>query len=71
MFYRGHRQATKNLFSSFLTWIRLSGIQLQKSWEEFAYIRQKKRDGVIAMKIEKPQIHFLSDVLPVVDVLLS
>ena len=38
---------------------------------EFAYIRQSKRDGIITMKIEKPQIQFLSDVLPAVAVLAS
>ena len=31
MFYRGHKQAATNFLSSFLTWIRLLGIQLQKS----------------------------------------
>ena len=38
---------------------------------EFACIRQRKRDGVMAMKIEKLQIHFLSNVLPAVAVLVS
>ena len=38
---------------------------------EFAYIRQSKRDVIMAMKIEKPQIQFLSDVLHAVAVLAS
>ena len=38
---------------------------------EYAYFRQSKQDGLIAMKIEKPRIHFLSDVLPAVAVLSS
>ena len=38
---------------------------------EFEYFRQSKRDEIIAMKIEKPRIHFLSDVLPAVAVLSS
>ena len=40
---------------------------------EFAYIQQSKKDGIITMTIEneKPQFHFLSDVLPAVVILAS
>ena len=31
---------------------------------EFAYIRQSERHGIIAFKIEKPRIHFLSVIYP-------
>ena len=37
----------------------------------FPYIRQRKRDGEIATKIEKSQIQFLSNHLPAVAVLAS
>ena len=65
MFYRGRKQA-KTKFSFFLI--------LDKALRNSApgeYIRQRKRDGVIAMKIEKPRIHFLRNVLPAVAVLTS
>ena len=38
---------------------------------EFAYIRQSKQVGIIAIKIERARIHFLSDVFAVVAVVGS
>ena len=67
MFYRGRKQA-KTKFSFFLN---LDKSLRNSAPGEFAYIRQRKRDGVIAMKIEKPRIHFLRKVLPAVAVLTS
>ena len=67
MFYRGRKQA-KTKFSFFLN---LDKALRNSAPGEFAYIRQRKRDGVIAMKIEKPRIHFLRNVLPGVAVLTS
>ena len=67
MFYRGRKQA-RTKFSFFLN---LDKALRNSGPGEFAYIRQRKRDGVIAMKIEKPPIHFLCNVLPAVAVLTS
>ena len=67
MFNRGRKQA-KTKFSFFLN---LDKALRNSAPGEFAYIRQRKRDGVIAMKIEKPRIHFLRNVLPAVLVLLG
>ena len=39
--------------------------------KEFACIWQSKRDGVIAIEIERTQIHFLSDVFVAVPVVVS
>ena len=59
-FYGGRKQATTKflyLFLSFdmLPWNSASG--------EFAYIWQSKKGGIIAIKIEGTQIHFLGDVV--------
>ena len=58
-FYRGRKQATTKFYFSFRAWIWSLEIQLRGG---FAYICQSKWLGIIAIKTEKTQIHFLSDV---------
>ena len=55
-FHGVRKQPTTKFCFSFCTWIWSLGIQL-------AYILQSKLVGIIAIKTEKTQIHFLSDVL--------
>ena len=62
-FYGGRKQATTKLCLSFWDCLWTLEIQLQ---EGFAYISQSKWIGIIAIKNEGTQIHFLSDVLVVV-----
>ena len=50
-FYGGRKQA----------WIWCLGIQLQKSWPTFEKV--SGWEGIISIKTERTQIHFLSDVL--------
>ena len=57
-FYRGRKRATTKFNFSFCTWI----------WSletpgGFAYIWQSKWVGIIAIRAERTQIHFLSNVL--------
>ena len=63
MFYAGRKQATAKFSFSFWAWISLLGIQLQERSNTFNKVR------IIA--IEKPGIHFLSDVSPAVAVIAS
>ena len=50
------KEATTKFSFSFLTWIRLLGIQLQEMSRTFD--KACKRNGINSMKIEKPRIHF-------------
>ena len=62
VFYEECKQAKTNFFSlSELGWIWSLGIQLH--WEGLAYIWQSKWLRIVAIKTERTQIHFLSDVL--------
>ena len=54
-FYGGRKQPTTEFYFSFWAWNSASG--------GFAYNWQSKWVGIIAIKTEKTQIHFLSDVL--------
>ena len=54
-FYGGRKQPTTEFYFSFWAWNSASG--------GFAYNWQSKWVGIIAMKTERTQIHFLSDVL--------
>ena len=58
-FYGGRKQATTKFYFSFWAWIWSLEIQLQ---EGSPTIWQSKWVGIIAVKTEKTQIHFLSDV---------
>ena len=58
-FYGGRKQAKTKFYFSFWAWIWSLEIQLGG----FAYNWQSKWVGIIGIKTEKTQIHFLSDVL--------
>ena len=58
-FYGGRKQAKPKFYFSFWAWIWSLEIQLGG----FAYNWQSKWAGIIGIKTEKTQIHFLSDVL--------
>ena len=64
-FYVGCKQASKKFYFSFWAWIWSLETQLQETSGRFAYIWHSKRVGIIAIKTERTQIHFLSDVLVV------
>ena len=57
-FYGGRKQATTKFYFSFWAWIWSLEIQLQEGSPKWV--------GMIAIKTERTQIHFLSDVLVVV-----
>ena len=59
-FYGGRKQATTNFFFLFLS---LNIVPWNSASGGFAYNWQSKWVGIIAMKTERTQIHFLSDVL--------
>ena len=58
-FYGGRKQAKTKFYFSFWAWIWSLEIQLGG----FAYNWQSKWAGIIGIKTEKTQIHFLRDVL--------
>ena len=60
-FYGGRKQATTKFYFSYCTWIWCLGIQLQKGSPTFD--KAIKCVGIIAIKTERMQIHFLRDVL--------
>ena len=62
-FYGGSKQATTKLSFYFCTWIWSLGIQLQEGSPTFDKVGWV---GIIAIKTERTQIHFLSDILIVV-----
>ena len=64
-FYVGRKQASTKFYFSFWAWIWSLETQLQETSGRFAYIWHSKRVGIIAIKTERTQIHFLSDVLVV------
>ena len=56
----------------FFLFLNFKSMVLRNSAQkEFACIWQSKRDGVIAIEIERTQIHFLSDVFVAVPVVVS
>ena len=59
-FYGLRKQATTKLYFFFLT---LDMVPSNSNPGGFAYIWQRKWVGIIAIKTERTQIHFLSDVL--------
>ena len=59
-FYGGRKQATTKVYFSFWIWMQFTGIQFQDGSPTFW---QSKWVGIIAIKTERTQIHFLSDVL--------
>ena len=61
--YGGRKQATTKFYFSFWAWIWSLEIQLFKGG--FAYIWQSKWVGIMAIKTDRMQIHFLSDVFVV------
>ena len=60
-FCGSHKQGTTKFYFSFRTWIWSLGIQFQEGSLTFG--RQSKWVGIIAIKTERTQIHFLRDVL--------
>ena len=60
-FYGGRKQARTKFYFSFRTWICSLGIQLQEGLSTFDKV--SAWIGIIAIKTERTQIHFLSDVL--------
>ena len=60
-FYGGRKQARTKFYFSFCTWIFSLGIQLQEGLSTFDKVSAWV--GIIAIKTERTQIHFLSDVL--------
>ena len=60
-FYGGRKQARTKFYLSFCTWICSLGIQLQEGLSTFDKV--SAWIGIIAIKTERTQIHFLSDVL--------
>ena len=68
-FYGGRKQATAKFSFSFWTWIIM--VLRNSAQKEFACIWQSKSVGVIVTEIERTQIHFLSDVLVAVAIIVS
>ena len=58
-FYRGRKQPPRNLF----LFLSLDMVSWNSPSGGFAYIWQRKWVGIIAIKSERTQIHFLIDVL--------
>ena len=67
-FYGGRKQATTKFSFSLWTWMWFLGIPLKKSLLAFDKLNELE---VIAIKIEKTQFHFLSEVSAAVAVLGS
>ena len=59
-FYGGSKQSTTKFSFYFCTWIWSLGIQLQESSPSFDKVDWVE---IIAIKTERTQIHFLSDIL--------
>ena len=70
-FYDGRKQATAKFSLSFWTWIWFLVIRLKRGSPGFACIWQSKWFGVIAIEIERTQIHFSSDVFVAVAVVIK
>ena len=60
-FYGGRKRATTKFYFSFCNWIYSLGIQLLEGSPTFDKVSAWV--GIIAIKTERTQIHFLSDVL--------
>ena len=60
-FYGGRKQATTKFYFSFRAWIIM--VPWNSAWGGFGYNWQSKWVGIIAIKTERTQMHFLSDVL--------
>ena len=60
-FYGGRKQSTTKFYFSVCTWIWCLGIQLQEGLPTFNKVL--KWVGIITIKTERTQIHFLSDAL--------